>query len=122
MKERRSHKSIDVEIDQNLICKKYGADFLLCKEDYKIGISQDAIDGIEPIHGMRHPSEGNTTGWYIWSGKYSDNSDFFKPLHVYHLEDIKPDIIKYLGLAAGWRFMYAENHEDVWFDETLLIV
>jgi hypothetical protein len=28
--------------------------------------------------------------------------------------------MKYLGLAAGWRFLFAPNYEDVWQDKSLL--
>ena len=45
---------------------------------------------------------------------------FFVPLHVVHLDEWCPEVKKYLGLPPGWRFLIAEGHEDVWFDESLL--
>jgi hypothetical protein len=30
------------------------------------------------------------------------------------------EIVKYLGLAPGRRFLISQGHEDVWFDESLL--
>jgi hypothetical protein len=45
---------------------------------------------------------------------------FFLPLHVTHLESRCPEIIKYLGLAPGWRFLVAPDYEDVWYDKALL--
>jgi hypothetical protein len=50
----------------------------------------------------------------------SDAEDFFMPIHVSRLEDRCPEIIKFLGLEPGWRFLKAGEYEDVWFDETLL--
>lgn len=77
--------------------------------------------GLQPINGLRHLPEGDTTGWYIWAGeKMESDDDFFKPLHVEHLLDWCPDIKKYLGLPPGWRFLVAGDYEDVWYDESLL--
>ena len=69
---------------------------------------------------MRHPLVGDTTGWYIWVGGFSTEVDFFIPLHVKHLTELCPIVLKYLGLAPGWRFLLTENYEDVWEDKSLL--
>ena len=74
-----------------------------------------------PINGIRHNQESGTTGWYLWTGEYSSEADFFQPLHAKHLDEKCPQVLKYLGLSPGWRFLIANNHEDVWFDECLLI-
>lgn len=39
-----------------------------------------------------------------------------------HLDQLCPEIQKFLGLPPGWRFLIAENYEDVWFDISLLDV
>jgi hypothetical protein len=76
-----------------------------------------------PRNGLRHPPEGDTTGWYIWAGDtLSDDADFFEPLHVRHLVERCPELLKFLGLPPGWRFLVASAHEDVWEDESLLDV
>lgn len=46
--------------------------------------------------------------------------DFFVPLHIGHLKDWYPSVLKYLGLPPGWRFLIAPGYEDVWFDAGLL--
>ena len=54
---------------------------------------------------------------YIWAGEHmSTEDDFFKPLHVDHLGEWGPQVLKYLGLSPGWRFLIAGEYEDVWFD------
>ena len=74
-----------------------------------------------PLNGLRHLPEVGTTGWFIWAGEsLSSDPEFFQPLHVQHLLDWCPDVIPYLGLPPGWRFLIAPGHEDVWFDQTLL--
>jgi hypothetical protein len=106
---------------QNSVCRKFGANFLECSEALKIGISKDFDPRYFPINGLRHPPEGDTTGWYIWSSEsFSDAPDFFVPLETKNLHERCPEILKYLGLAPGWRFLIAPDYEDVWFDASLL--
>lgn len=59
-------------------------------------------------------------GWYIWSGEWSDSDDFFKPICLEHLIELKPEIIKYFGLDIGFRFLANDKgYEDVWFDQNI---
>ena len=106
--------------EQINICDSYGSPYVESPAILKVGISKNVKDGIFPVNGLRHPPEGDTTGWYIWAGDYSDDPDFFVPLHVMHLKDWCPEIIKFLGLSPGWRFLAAPNHEDVWEDSSFL--
>lgn len=86
----------------------------------QVGISQNARGGVLPVHGLRHAPVGDTTGWYIWAGEeLSDDGDFFQPLHVEHLQALCPQVIPYLALPPGWRFLLAGAYEDVWFDPTI---
>ena len=106
--------------EQQRVCDQYGATWFEAPEDLKVGIARNVGTGLMPINGLRHPPEGDTTGWYIWAGEeLSDASDFFEPLHVKHLEVRCPEIMRFLGLAPGWRFLVANKHEDVWEDRSL---
>lgn len=108
-------------IEQRVLCQSYGADFWPVDDNMKVGVSLNVKDGVQTINGLRHPPEGDTAGWYIWAGEELGQApDFFKPLHVAHLEQWCPQVIKYLGLAPGWRFLIANGYEDVWFDESIL--
>jgi hypothetical protein len=74
-----------------------------------------------PLNGLRHPAEAGTCGWYIWGGEVlREDADFFQPIHVVHLRDHCPEALPFLALPAGWRFLVAPGHVDVWKDETLL--
>ena len=109
--------------EQRAICQKFGATCLLPDDRLKIGISRTFDPAQYPINGLRHPPQGDTTGWYIWSGEeLSTDADFFVPLHAFNLNDRCPEIVKYFGLGPGWRFLVAPGHEDVWFDPSLLDV
>lgn len=109
-------------IQQKEICKKYNSKWVESKLEYKVGISKDFDKNKYPINGLRHPIKGDTTGWYIWSGEnFLDDVDFFQPVHMKHLNDVCPEIMKYLGLAPGYRFLFGEDgYIDIWKDKTLL--
>jgi hypothetical protein len=113
---------MDLINEQKLLCNKYGSQFVESPDKFIVGVSLNVKDILYPINGLRHPIEGETTGWYIWAGEeLSEDPDFFVPLHVSHLVELCPEVLKYLGLAPGWRFLIGENgYEDVWEDKSLI--
>jgi hypothetical protein len=108
--------------EQQEICQKYSTDFMSIDLDSMVGISDNTNGVYSPINGMRHPQNGNSSGWYIWSGEYlSQEKDFFKPLHAKHLAERCPQVLKYLALPPGYRFLIdTEGYVDVWYDPMLL--
>ena len=102
------------------VCRRFGADLVATRPDSKLGVSPFLSSESLPIHGLSHPPQADTCGWYIWSGELSSDPDFFRPLQAAHLADRCPQVLKYLGLAPGWRFLIAPDHEDVWYDKSLL--
>ena len=112
MKSSQSH--------QQEICQEYKSIFIPSEPESKIGIALDTLDK-KPLNALRHPPEDGTCGWYVWGGgEIPDEAEFFKPLHVSHLVNECPQIIKFLGLAPGWRVLTADDFLDVWYDEKLL--
>lgn len=106
---------------QHQICHKYEVPHYPSPSYLKVGIARNVHAGAFPINGLRHPPQGDTTGWYFWAGEeFSEAADFFEPLHMEHLVERCPEILPYLGLPPGWRFLIAPDYEDVWFDESLL--
>jgi len=106
---------------QKQTCERYGAAFLAAPANFKVGISRNVRDGVLPLNGLRHPPSGESSGWYIWAGEsMGSEDDFFVPLHIEHLKDWCPQVIRFLGLAPGWRFLIADDYEDVWEDPSLL--
>lgn len=104
--------------NQKEICEKYNSKWAPINKKLQVGVSTNLIS--DPINGLRHPNDKGTTGWFIWTGEYSEAEDFFKPICAEHLLQIRPQIIKYLGLDIGYRFLADNNgYEDVWYDETL---
>jgi len=114
----------DVIQEQQALCTKYGAQWTASPTHLKVGIARNVrTGGLQPLNGMRHSPQGDTTGWFIWAGeKLSTAKDFFEPLHVVHLAERSPEALRFLGLAPGWRFLFAGDHVDVWEDRKLLDV
>jgi hypothetical protein len=96
------------------------------RQGEKVGISANVRSGKRrnlPLNGLRHPAAVGTSGWFIWLGEELGTADdFFAPLHVEHLGALCPEVVPYLALPPGWRFLVAPGYEDVWFDETLLTI
>ena len=110
------------EDKQRALCERVGVSFSPPTAVQKVGIALQTLH-LRPLNGLRHPPEGGTCGWYIWGGTdLSTAPDFFQPLHVSHLEECCPDVLSYLALPAGYRFLVDAGHEDVWEDRSLLVV
>jgi hypothetical protein len=101
---------------------KYKCAFLEADENSKVGLALSTL-GKLPINGLRHPSTENMSGWFIWCGtELSEDREFFAPPHVWHLEEKCLEVLEFLGLPAGYRFLLAGDYVDVWFDPELLTV
>jgi hypothetical protein len=107
---------------QLAICARLNVEPEIPPPGEKLGIALATID-LQPLNGFRHPPEEGTSGWFIWGGvEFSDDSDFFEPLHVSHMSSQCPAAIPYLALPPGWRFLVAPDFEDIWFDSSLLVI
>lgn len=101
-------------------CAAVGALPLEPQPSEKLGIALQTLH-MRPLNGLRHSPEGDTCGWYIWGGTcLGTEDDFFQPLHVEHVHTRCPEVVGYLALPPGWRFLVAEDYADVWFDAALL--
>ena len=112
----------EIRRQQIELCHKYRAPYEPLDFKLSLGVSSNLFSFDRPINGLRHPAEGNTSGWYLWAGELSDAADFFHPLHAHHLFEEHPKWLRFLGLPAGWRFLLADDYEDVWYDANLLLV
>ena len=110
----------DLKILQSEYCTKQELSVQYSLLDEFVGLADNVREGEKPTHGLRHVSPIGSTGWFIWAGNYSDRSDFFKPIHLKHLSEYAPKSLKFLGLPPGWRFLFADDYEDIWFDPSLL--
>jgi hypothetical protein len=106
---------------QKALCARFEVAHVPAPPHLKAGVAANFCGGIVPLNGLRHPPASGTTGWFLWGGEtLSDDSGFFAPLHVAHLAELCPQVLPYLGLPPGWRFLLAGPQEDVWYDPALL--
>jgi hypothetical protein len=108
---------------QSDLCRRFGVPVSFPARHLKLGVSRDFFAGVFPLNGLRHPPAESTCGWFLWAGQeFSSAADFFQPLHVEHLFERCPRVLPYLALPPGWRFLIADGHEDIWQDDSLLVV
>lgn len=89
--------SFNIEREQRRICNQYGANYFPAEDNLKLGISLNVKEGIIPINGLHLYPEKGTSGWFIWAGEeFSEDPDFFVPLHIEHIDDWVPNVKKYL--------------------------
>mgnify|MGYP003613619740 CR=1 FL=1 len=101
---------------QEETCRRAGSPVCIPNENLKIGIALQTKK-LQPVTGMRGVPENGTEGWYVWAGEYSKDPDFFQPIHIIHLIEIWPEIVPYLALAPGYRFIIDnEGYEDMWYE------
>jgi hypothetical protein len=105
---------------QQDMCRRFAAAFLPTSPEALLGVALETVSPGVSLHGMRHAPEAEYCGWYIWAGDSSTDPDFFKPLQVDQLAGMVPQVLPYLGLGPGWRFLLAPGYEDVWHDPTLV--
>lgn len=106
--------------DERAVAERFGTLPVPVDKSLKVGIARNVRTDLQPLNALRHPPEGDTSGWYIWAGELSYDPDFFVPLHISHLAEWCPQILPFLSLPPGWRVLVAPGYEDVWFDEALL--
>ena len=112
---------------QRRVCERYGVPHVPTRPDLKVGFN---LDGEAcPINGQREPFDteyDKLAGWWIWNGERVTSQASFSGLewhnlHAAHLVDYCPDVLPYLGLPPGWRFLIAPDYEDVWHEPSLLL-
>ena len=110
--------------EQKRLCDQFKMEFSPVEEEQMVGVSKSFLErNLFPINGLRHSPEGIGSGWFFWAGgdEIPPDPKFFEPVHVKHLLEEFPEIVKYLALPPGARIQIdLVGYEDVWFDETLL--
>ncbi|MBY8934865.1 immunity protein Imm33 domain-containing protein [Pseudomonas fluorescens] len=101
---------------QSVICEKYGMS--VQPPEAMVALAIGSL-GNTPIFGTRvQLPEGGNISWFIHCGEYSAAEDFYKPVHVHHLSEVLPQVVNYLCLPTGAKFIIdTAGYEDVWMAE-----
>lgn len=104
------------DAQQNEICSKYS--ILPQLPDDHVAVALGRL-GLNPIYGTRIKlPENGTISWFFYCGEHSEVDDFYQAIHTQHLQQELPEVIKYLYLPEGSKFIIdREGYEDVWFEK-----
>lgn len=106
---------MDLITEQKLVCEEYGSKYLTVNDEDMIAVAVDSLKQ-DPIVGIRNkPEAGDEVSWFIYAGEHDDREDFFQTVAVKDLHKLLPEVLPYLALDHGYRFMIdREEYEDVW--------
>jgi hypothetical protein len=101
--------------EQKLLCEEVGSAYIELKGDDVVAVAVQTLNK-EPIVGLRKkPETAENVSWYIYGGELGEGEDFFETMTIKKLQDILPDVLPYLALEEGYRFMIdSDDYEDVW--------
>jgi len=108
----------DLIDEQKLLCEEFDSTYIEVKADDLIAVALDSIKQ-EPLVGIRkRPTAGETVTWYIYGGELQSNDEDFEIMSVKELQEILPEVLPYLALDHGYRFMIdQDDYEDVWKED-----
>ncbi len=106
----------DVEQIQKDCCEHYRADYFPVSSEQLVVISDGVYEGM-PVEGVRYPSPGHMSGWWLTTEEYNGDVNSLKTVHFYHIQEKRPDLAVYMALPFGYRFQIGGPEERVWFDE-----
>lgn len=100
--------------EQKLLCEEVGSAYVEVQGDDVIAVAVYTLNK-DPIVGIRKAAEGDeNVSWYIYGGEL-EGADNFETMTVRKLQDVVPEVLPYLALDVGYRFMIdADDYEDVW--------
>src|SRR4030095_9171791 len=92
----------EIEMHQRNYCESNNIPYLPAYRESNASLAL-STQGLVPINGLRHPPEDGHNGWFLWSGaELSADPKFFSNVHVYHLMELRPEVLKFLGLPPGY--------------------
>ncbi len=104
--------------EQHNLCDQVGAAFDAPQGDSLAVISKGILDGTHPVQGVRYPSPGHMSGWWLTTDLYDGDIKSLETIHLYHVMARRRDLFPYLALPNGFRFeLLGPNNSTVKFDE-----
>lgn len=108
--------SISIIGSQSEVCANYDLIPLFPNFSQNIVISKGVYEG-KDIEAIRYESPEHMCGWWLITDDYDDNTKSLMNVHYYDVVFKRRDIIKYLALPFGYRFLMENNEVEVFLDE-----
>ncbi|WP_445115933.1 immunity protein Imm33 domain-containing protein [Acinetobacter sp. WZC-1] len=105
--------------EQKLVCEEFDSAYIKVSEEDVIALATQTLTR-EPIVGLRKKPADDGVAWFIYGGELEEGEDFFETMTVRELEKILPEVVPYLALEEGFRFMIdRDDYEDIWKAEQI---
>ena len=108
--------AISVIREQGELCWQQNLIPLFPSFNQSVIISDGVYEG-KDIEGIRYESPQDESGWYLITDDYNDDIKSLKKVHFFHVAFARPDILKYLALPFGYRFIMQNGNIEVYKDE-----
>ncbi|WP_312508532.1 immunity protein Imm33 domain-containing protein [Chryseobacterium culicis] len=108
--------AISVVRKQSEICLQQNLIPLFPNFNQSVVISDGVYEG-KDIEGIRYDSPHDESGWYLITDDYNDDIKSLKMLHFYHVAFARPDVLKYLAIPFGYRFIMKEGNIEIYKDD-----
>ncbi|WP_160137442.1 hypothetical protein [Chryseobacterium sp. c4a] len=108
--------TISVVRKQGELCLENNLTPLFPNFNQSVVISDGVYEG-KDIEGIRYDSPHDESGWYLITDDYDDNIKSLKMVHFYHVAFARPDVLKYLAIPFGHRFIMKEGNIEIYKDE-----
>ena len=112
---KNSNPLAELIAEQKLLCDEFGSSYVEVSGDDVIAVAVHSLKQ-DPIVGLRNKAEGDeNVSWFIYGGELAEGEDSFETMTVRDLQDLVPQVLPYLALDVGFRFMIdGDDYEDVW--------
>lgn len=111
--------SIEIMNSQIEICETYSSKLAFTKVNQNIVISDGVLDG-RPVEAVKYEAPEHMSGWYITTDLYNDDINTLQQIQLPDLKLKRPELVKFLALDNGFRFVVDKENIEVWFDEEVL--
>lgn len=108
--------AISVVRKQSEICLQHDLIPLFPNFSQSVVISDGVYEG-KDIEGIRYDSPQDESGWYLITDDYNDDIKSLKIVHFYHVAFDRPEILKYLAIPFGYRFIMKDGNVEIYRDE-----
>ncbi|WP_336703639.1 immunity protein Imm33 domain-containing protein [Chryseobacterium indologenes] len=108
--------AISVVREQSEVCWQQNLIPLFPNFNQSVVISDEVYEG-KDIEGIRYDSPQDESGWYLITDDYNDDIKSLKMVHFYHVAFARPDILQYLAIPFGYRFIMKNGNIEIHKDE-----
>ncbi|WBV60638.1 hypothetical protein PFY12_00630 [Chryseobacterium camelliae] len=108
--------AISIVRNQSETCSYYGLVPQFPNFNQMVVISQGVYEG-KDIEGIRYESPDHMSGWWLITDDYNDDIKSLMTVHYSHVAFARPDILKYLALPFGYRFLMENGNFGIAKDE-----